>query len=124
MRWIRIALLCGFGLAVGCEPPPKNRSGVPANQVQPPADPAAGTIQAEDATGVWNQSQVDQYLRETIKLVELQLTPVGNNGYTATGRDGAGNEYTIQVKQAPGGIRAEWTSATGSGRSRFGNPVP
>src|SRR5262249_24117866 len=96
----------------------------------PPGAPAApgalppGTIEAKDATGVWNQAQVEQFIQEDLKLATLNLKSAGQHDYDGTGTDAEGLAYTIKVKQVPGGIRVDWKHATGEGKITFGNPVP
>ncbi len=54
-------------------------------------------------------------------LTELQLSPDGEKSYTATGRDAAGKDYEIRVKQSENGITCEhtWKLGTGQGNGQF-----
>jgi hypothetical protein len=108
----------------GCDvsAPATKATKVPAGQT--PAAPP-GAILAEDATGIWNQPQVEQYLREDLKLTQVSLTPSGGDGnYTGTGTTADGRTLQLQVKQVPGGIACDFQDDRGgSGRIAFGNLV-
>lgn len=47
-------------------------------------------INAEDATGIWNESQVRQYITEELKLSSVELTSTRDGNYTATGQNAEG----------------------------------
>jgi hypothetical protein len=120
MKHSLVATLCvliaGFA---GCDQP--------ANNTSPPTRVAAppGAILAEDARGVWSQSQVEEYLKQDLKLSQLSLTPAGGDDYTGTGTTADDRTLQLQVKQVPGGIACTFEDGQGgSGRIAFGNPVP
>lgn len=71
--------------------------------------------------GEWDRAQVEAWVREKMSLTELQLSADGEKSYTATGRDAAGKEYEIRVKQTDNGIKCEhtWTAGTGKGSGQF-----
>lgn len=114
-------------LLAGCQPPLGTQAPVqqgPPPPPPPPGTPAPSAIQAKDATGVWSQSQVEQFLKEELALTTISLRSTGNNGYQGTATDVEGIAYTLTVKQVPGGIKVDWTHSTGKGTITFGNPVP
>ncbi len=88
------------------------------------ADPPPGVIKAEDATGIWSQDQVRQYITEELRLSSVTLTPSGGGNYTAQGQTAEGAQYDITIEQKPGGIRYEWTNSNGQqGNGAFGTFV-
>ena len=97
----------------GCEPP--NAQSVP---------PAAGATQSMDPTSVWNQTQVEEFLRQELELTTIAIKSTGGDGYQGTGVDAEGTSYTLVVKQVTGGIKVEWSHVSGNGTITFGNPVP
>ena len=116
-------------MACGCETrrqPAQSVAPAPAATTTP--QPSAGTssspIPSSQATGSWNQSQVETYLKEQLKLSELSLTSAGGENYTGSGKGTDGQSYTMNVKQVPGGIACEFRTDTGGGRISFGNLVP
>jgi len=132
MRYQLIAIL-GVVFLLGCDvPTPTPSASQPATAPQatpvPPTTPAPlppNVIKAEDATGVWNQGQVEQFVNEKLKLTTIALKSNGNNGYQGTGTDAQGLNYTLTVKQVAGGIKVDWShSGGGTGKLTFGNPVP
>jgi hypothetical protein len=100
------------------DPPP---AGVPSATTAP----ATGTpIDASQATGVWNQQQVETWLRDMLKLTSVSLSKSGGDNYTGSGTAADGQSYQLTVKQVPGGIACRFTfGMNGSGRIAFGNPV-
>jgi len=102
-------------LLVGCEPPPAQPG--PAT-TSPAAAPTMG------ATTVWNQAQVEQFLKEEFELKTIALQSTGSDNYQGTGADAEGTIYTLTVIQVPGGIKVEWRTTTGHGAITFGKPVP
>lgn len=127
MRYPAVAVVMVLLLA-GCEPPPKAQPPGVAPVAAPaqvaPSAPPPGVVDAKDAKRVWTQADVEQFLREDLDLKTVSLKPTGNNGYQGTGEMAEGTVCTIVVKQVIGGIQADWTTATGHGRTTFGNPVP
>lgn len=118
-------LLCIF--LIGCEPPPKAMTpakpgAVPGTPPAPPPPP--GVIPASEATGVWSQAQVEEFLKQEFALTTISLQSTGNHGYQGTGTDAEGIAYKLIVKQVPGGIKIDWTTSSGNGKITFGNPVP
>ena len=133
MRFSLLAVL--LTILLGCERPPQPQPRPTAGPPAPPGGPPSpgssapsslppGTIEAKDATGVWNQTQVEEFIREDLKLTSMSLKSAGKNDYEGTGADAEGVAYTLKVKQVPGGIRVDWTHPTGHGKITFGNPVP
>lgn len=106
-----------LGWNIGCDSG-QSGQGQPANVGQPASTgqpPKSGDyIHAEDATGVWNQSQVEQVTREEGKFTTLNLQNAGGGNYTGTGTREDGREYNLDIKQKPGGIRIIWTNGQGS----------
>ena len=98
---------------VGCEPP----------NAQPGA-PAAGAVPTMGPTTVWSQAQVEQFLKEELELTTIALQSTGGDNYQGTGADAEGSDYTLIVKQVPGGIKVEWRHQSGNGTIGFGKPVP
>ncbi len=113
------SLLAGLLLVwtVGCDSGQSGK-GQPANTGQPSqtGQPAGegNAILAEDATGIWNQSQVEQVTREEGKFTSLQLESTGGGNYKGTGTREDGREYNLDIKQKPGGIRISWDNGQGS----------
>ena len=99
---------------------------MPVNPNSPNAVPAnSNAIPASQATGIWNQGQVEQWLKQDLKLTGVTLSGTGNGNYTGQGRDATGTTFQLNVRQVPGGIVCNHTSGPGSsGRIAFGNPVP
>ncbi|HVU89624.1 MAG TPA: hypothetical protein VHD36_20005 [Pirellulales bacterium] len=81
-------------------------------------------IPASEATGTWNKSQVETYLKDALKLSEVSLAPAVGDDYTGTGKGTDGQNYKMKIKQVPGGIACEFETENGRGRISFGNPVP
>src|SRR4051794_24716049 len=79
--------------------------------------PAAGKpIRSEQATGVWDQSQVETYLKQNLKLADVSLTRAGGDNYAGTGRTSGGKTLRLAVKQVKGGIACKYEDdAGGSG---------
>jgi hypothetical protein len=100
---------------IGCEPPS-------AQQV--PAALPPGGVQTMDPTSVWNQAQVEEFVRQELELTTIALKSTGGDGYQGTGADAHGTNYTLIVNQVKGGIKVEWTHQSGNGKFSFGNPVP
>ncbi len=129
-----IALLLTGGI-VGCpnasnKPAPSAPMPTPVAVPAGPNSPSAvaanpNAIPASQATGIWNQGQVEQWLKEDLKLTELTLSATGNGNYMGRGRDATGKSFQLTVRQVAGGIVCDHTSGPGSsGRIAFGNPVP
>jgi hypothetical protein len=121
MRCQLLATLLSLFLA-GCEPPP---------QAQPLSPPPASTGGAPPsvavpsvATGTWTQTEVETFLREELAITTMSLRSTGGHNYQGTGTDKDGIAYTLVVKQAPGGVRVDWSHSTGNGLITFGKPVP
>jgi hypothetical protein len=102
-------------------PPPPN---VPAPAMSPAQQVSPAPIPSSQATGSWNKSQVEIYLKDNLKLSEVPLSSAGGENYTGTGRGIDGQNYTLNIKQVPGGIACEFKTDTGGGRISFGNLVP
>ena len=118
------ALTLWAAISSGCDDAPGGPRARPA--APPTPGPAAGgtPIRAEDATGIWDQAQVEAYLKQDLKLTEVSLTGTGGGSYTGTGKGLDGKAYRLDVKQVPGGIACEYVAGeTGRGRISFGNPV-
>src|SRR5262245_11674225 len=113
MRYQLLAALL-IVVLVGCEPP-KAQPGAPA-----PPD----LTQTMGPTTVWNQTQVEAFLRQEIELTKIASKSTGGDNYQGTGTDAAGITYTLIVKQVPGGIKVEWTHDGDHGKITFGKPVP
>ena len=122
MRTLVLSLL--FLSLLGCDqaaaPDSSDSSSAPPTTSADPSLPP-GVILAEDATGIWNEDQVKQYITEELMLTSVTLTPTGNGGYSASGTGAEGKQYEIEIEQKPGGIRYEWSAAEGSsGSGSFG----
>jgi hypothetical protein len=121
--WIVFALIA-IG---GCDEPAPQQPLAPIPPIaSPPPNnaPSSAPIPASQATGVWNQQQVEGWLRETLKLSQVSLTAAGNSNYSGTGTGADGNRYQLNIKQVPGGIACRYTFGSGgNGRIAFGNPV-
>src|SRR5580698_8118398 len=74
-------------------PPPV---GAPSATTAPLAAPP---IDASQATGVWNQQQVETWLRDTLKLTSVSLSKSGGDNYTGNGTGTDGQSYQLTVKQ-------------------------
>jgi hypothetical protein len=98
---------------IGCEPPNAQ-----------PGPPAASAIQTMSPTSVWNQTQVEEFLKQELALTTITIKSTGGDGYEGTGADAEGTTYTLIVKQVPGGIKVEWSHVSGNGTITFGKPVP
>jgi hypothetical protein len=98
---------------IGCEPPNSQ-----------PWPPAGSAIQTMDPTSVWNQTQVEEFLRQELELTTIAIKSTGGDGYQGTGADAEGTTYTLIVKQVPGGFKVEWSHVSGNGTIVFGKPVP
>jgi hypothetical protein len=115
----------------GCAEPTGNTTGSAATQSgtqpanpQTPTGPARLTT-GEAATGHWNQSQVETWLKQDLKLSTLTLTPVGEHDFSGTAVTTQGESLRLNVKQVPGGIKCSHDNGRGgSGEIAFGNPVP
>jgi hypothetical protein len=128
------AVVC---LSNGCNPPP---SGTPAIPV-PGALAPAGTAPSENPQGVgglkkvepapviaakkrdeyWTKEEVEIWVRQDLKLAQVTLTPQAEHGFTGTGLGFNGRNYTLTVKQIPGGIKCSFSDDFGgSGNMAFG----
>jgi|GEM_PF-6883146 len=106
-------------------PPPPPGSTPPAQPSPAADDLPPGVIRAEDATGVWNKSQVEQYLKENVPLTEVSLSETTPDNYRGTGRNAEGANFELTIGQVPGGIACKYTTDRGgSGGLSFGNKVP
>jgi hypothetical protein len=99
---------------VGCEPPPAQPGPATTSPAAAPMGP----------TTVWNQAQVEQFLKEELALTTIELRSTGGDNYQGKGADAEGSDYTLIVKQVPGGIKVEWRHQSGNGTIGFGKPVP
>lgn len=128
-----------LALAVGCDQ--KGRFAIPVGTqptIKPPAaqspastapaasgstsGPTGAPIRAEDATGVWNQAQVEQYLTEELKLASVNIKSAGGADYRGTAVAQDGRNLTLAVQQVPGGIHVDYADDRGgSGSMSFGN---
>ncbi len=103
---------------------PSASTGTPPAATVPSSVFSGAPIEASQATGVWNQQQVEQWLTQMLKLTSVRLTPGGANSYTGQATSADGQNYDLSVKQVPGGIACRYTFGTGGkGRIAFGNPV-
>ena len=133
--WVLSTAAVVLALGVGCDQKgrfaiPIGTKAVPTIKPAPTGAPSAmsasnGTpIRAEDATGVWNQSQVEQYLMEDLKLVSVSIQSEGGANYRGTAVAQDGKNLTLAVRQVPGGIDVQWTDDRGgSGGMSFGNAI-
>jgi hypothetical protein len=97
----------------------------PAPTEPGPGQLPAGIQIALEADGYWTQAQVERWLRESLKLVQLQIAPAGNHGYSGSGVSQDGRTYQLAVKQVLGGIRCDFTFGRGGGGyTAVGKPVP
>jgi hypothetical protein len=97
----------------------------PAPTEHGPGQLPSGIQIALEADGYWTQAQVEQWLRESLRLGQLQLVPALNHGYSGSGRSQDGLTYQLTVKQVLGGIRCDFTFGSGGGGFiSVGNPVP
>jgi hypothetical protein len=84
-----------------------------------------GAVRSEDASGVWTQEQVEQYLTQNLKLTTVSLQSTGGANYTGMGVAQDGRTLKLNVRQVPGGIRCDYEDDRGGGGNiAFGNPVP
>ncbi len=123
--------LCGCGRHAQPQssrplPPTTNDSqqAPPTSTGLPSPSALSSAIPAAEAKGTWNKSQVETYLKDTLKLNEVSITSVGGDDYNGTGKGTDGMNYTMKIKQVPGGIACEFQTEAGGGRISFGNPVP
>jgi hypothetical protein len=132
LSYLLFTILLGSTISSGCDlnenkSVPVQGGGTTGQVPSSPAPPATQTapIPSEKATGVWNQSEVEQYLKQNLKLTEVSLAKAEKDDYTGTGKGADGLSYTLSVKQVPGGIACKFQNSGGSsGRISFGNPVP
>ena len=118
----------GLAVAAGCDqasaPPAGNLAGPPGPPAAPGA-PAAALPPVEKLEGFFTREQVEQMLREELKLVEISLQPVGAHDYTGSGKTVDRRQVMVTIKQVSGGIKIEHTdNFGGSGSYSWGNPVP
>lgn len=128
LRYARAVLIGAMALC-GCDgrskPAVQSAPTAPGNSAAPPATGDLNrAVPAAQATGYWNQSQVETYLKEELKLSAVTLTASGEHHYTGTDKGVDGENYTLDVKQVPGGIACEFKTSNGGGRVAFGNLVP
>jgi hypothetical protein len=108
---------------VGCEPQSPPPTPAPQGPPTPPGTPGAGSTATLSGAEVWNQSQVEQFLKDELAITSSTLKSTGS-GYQGTGTDVNGIAYTFTIKQVSGGIKVEWATSTSNGMITFGNPVP
>ncbi len=58
--------------------------------------------------GTWNQQQVEEKLKSSLSLAEIQLTPRTEGGYSGKGKTYEGESYKLQITQDPTRKRLEW----------------
>lgn len=73
---------------------------------------------ASSNPGEWNQSQVDAWIRQQLKVTELTLAADGERAFKGTGRDAAGTAYELKVTQSENRIQCEYTSSSGTGKGQ------
>jgi hypothetical protein len=133
-----IALACAVTCLVGgCNPPP---GGTPSVRVPGTLEPA-GTAPSKVPTGVgglqsvepssvtaakkadeyWTKDEVEMWVRQDLKLARVTLTPAAEHGFSGSGLGLDGRQFTLTIKQIPGGIKC-WFSDNfgGSGNMAFG----
>lgn len=67
------------------------------------------------------QEEVEIWLRQDLKLAQVILTPQPEHGFAGTGVGFNGRNYTLTVKQVPGGIKCWFRDDFGgSGDMAFG----
>ncbi len=103
--------------AQGSPDSPTTGGSIPAGGVP------VGALQSSEATGIWNQQQVEQWVREGLQGAELQLTHEGQGNYRGTAREPSGNVLQVVVKQVPGGAKCTFSGGGRSGEFAFGNSV-
>ncbi|MSR31751.1 MAG: hypothetical protein EXR99_09625 [Gemmataceae bacterium] len=119
---LALATFCGCG---GNTPSPAKKNTEPEKKAEKKTEKMAVTIDANLATKVWDKLEVETFVKEDIKLVEVTLKETTKNNYSGTGKDAQGRIFNLQVKQVPGGIACDFTNnGGGSGRVSFGNSVP
>jgi hypothetical protein len=107
----------------------------PATNVSPPpqpqmttAAPASGTPTPVATTPAqpsdWKQGQIEEWLKQELKLTELKLSPAGEKSYKGNGQDVAGKSYQLKVIQSADRIVCEHSSGAGStGEFMLGNNI-
>lgn len=120
--WMPCTLAVLLVLGVGCDA--KGRFAIPGGSqpvIKPPVSTSA-PIRAEDATGVWNQAQVEQYLTEELELASVSIQSAGGADYRGTAVAQDGRNLTLNVQQVPGGIHVDYADDRGGSGSRsFGS---
>ena len=134
------ALVCCLGSLAGCDPqqeqpPPILPGGLePANKPVPaesatPLAPVGGLEQVEPAPLVaakkgdqyWTREEVETWLRQDLKLAQVSLSNGPDHGFSGNGVGFDGRQFTLTVKQVPGGIKCWFDdNVGGSGNMAFG----
>lgn len=114
---------CGFCLLLACAVGCEETVNPPDAATRTTAPPAA--VSSEDATGVWTRTQVEQYVKENLKLKTVSLQSAGGDNYSGMGTAQDGRVVNLKIRQVPGGIRCEYEDDRGgTGSIAFGNAVP
>jgi hypothetical protein len=137
-RAVAIALVCTLScLACGCSPPSGGTPAVPVPGALAPAGTAPSEIPqgvgglqkvepppvvaAKNADRYWTKEEVEMWVRQDLKLAQVTLTTEAEHGFTGTGLGFNGRNYTLTVKQIPGGIKCWFQDDFGgSGNMAFG----
>ena len=129
--WTLSCIVCG------CSPPPNGAPAVPVPGALAPAGTAptqvpqgVGGLRTVDPAPVvaskkrdefWTKDEIEVWVRQDLKLAQVTLTPEAEHGFTGTGLGFNGRNYTLTVKQIPGGIKCWFQDDFGgSGNMAFG----
>lgn len=125
LRAKAIALACILLLLIcGCSPP-SGGSAVPIPGALEPSGTApsevpqgigglkkvepAPLVAAKKGDQYWTKEEVENWVRQDLKLAQLALNPEAEHGFSGTGLGFDGRNYLLTIKQIPGGIKC-WFS--------------
>ncbi|HZL88016.1 MAG TPA: hypothetical protein VFB96_06530 [Pirellulaceae bacterium] len=127
-----VTCLCG-----GCDPQTRQNPAVPMPGILAPADdtlhevpPGIGGLQTAEPAPQLATKKADEYrtkeeveiwLRQSLKLAQVTLTAQAEHGFSGNGLGFDSRQYTLTVKQVPGGIKCWFRdNVGGSGDMAFG----
>lgn len=139
MRAVHFLALAGLTCMVpcGCQPQANDAPAVRLpGGLEPASKPASETpggvgglqsavpapvVAAKKANEFWTKEEVETWVRQDLKLAQVNLTPQPDHGFSGTGLGLNGRNYTLTIKQIPGGIKCSFQDDFGgSGNMAFG----